>query len=450
MQEAHDPYAALRHRDYRCLLGGGILSSIAVAMLSVVAGYEIYERTKSYAALGLVGLVQFAPFLLLALPAGHAADRYSRKGLLLTAQALMTLTALGLAALSFWQGPIALMYVGLLLAGVSRAFNAPARWALVAQVVPLPLLANAVTWNSSGWQLAATVGPTLGGVMIYVAGGAAGAYLLAAACAAAGIALLLGIRPRPVVIQREPVTLQSLLAGIGFVWKTKLILATLTLDLFAVLLGGATALLPAFAKDILIVGPDGPPWLQDPAVRQGLLRAAPSFGAILMAIALAHRPPLQRAGRTLLWSVAGFGAATVVFGLSRNFYLSFAMLAVTGALDNVSVVVRGTLVQVLTPDPLRGRVSAVNTIFVSSSNELGEFESGVTAALVGPVLSVVGGGIGTILVVLAVMLRWPEILRLGPLHRAGVVPAVDAETGAADVEQPAGAAPRPSSGAGVS
>src|SRR5262249_49018791 len=217
--------------------------------------------------------------------------------------------------------------------------------------------------------------------------------------ALACVGLVLPIRPRPVERQRESVTLQSLLAGIHFVWQTPLILATLTLDLFAVLLGGATALLPAFAEDILVVGPDGWSWLQESSVRLGLLRAAPSLGAIVMAVVLAHRPPLRRAGRALLWSVAGFGAATVVFGLSRNFYLSFAMLALSGALENVSVVVRGTLVQLLTPDALRGRVLAVNTIFVSSSNELGEFESGMVAEAVGPVASAVIGGVGTLAVV---------------------------------------------------
>jgi hypothetical protein len=203
-------------------------------------------------------------------------------------------------------------------------------------------------------------------------------------------------------------TLKSLVAGIRFIGQTRLILATITLDLFAVLLGGATALLPIFARDILDVGPTGLGWL----------RAAPSLGALLMAIFLAHRRPLRRAGRDLLWAVTGFGAATVVFGLSRSFLLSLAMLALLGALDNISVVVRGTLVQVLTPDAMRGRVSAVNAIFISSSNELGGFESGITADYFGPVASVVGGGIGTMLVVAIVALIWPEVRRLGPLHMA--------------------------------
>src|SRR5262249_38092533 len=237
-------------------------------------------------------------------------------------------------------------------------------------------------------------------------------YLLAGGCILTCAYLLLPIRPRPFDYRREELTLRSLLAGVRFVFKMKLILATITLDLFAVLLGGATALLPIFARDILEAGPTGLGWL----------RAAPSLGAITMALVLAHRPPLRRAGTTLLWSVCGFGLATIVFGLSRNFLLSFAMLAVTGALDNISIVVRGTLIQLLTPDEMRGRVFAVNSIFVGSSNELGAFESGITAQLFGPVASVVGGGIGTTLVVITVMLKWPEVLTIGSLHsvRSGI------------------------------
>jgi MFS family permease len=409
MQEVHDPYAALRHPDYRRLLTGNMVSSIGSGMQTLAIEWELYERTGSAMSLGLVGLTLFLPVLVLALPAGHAADRYSRKHLLMAAQGLMALVGLGLAALSALEGPLPLVYLCLLLAGVSRAFNTPARWALVPQVVPAGALGNAITWNSSGWQIATVVGPALGGLVIALTNRAAGAYLLAAGCALACAALVAFIRPQGAPRRSEPASLQTLLAGIRFIRRTKLILATITLDLFAVLLGGATALLPMFAKDILEVGPVGLGWL----------RAAPSIGALVMAVSLAHRPPLRRAGPTLLWSVAGYGAATVVFGLSENFLLSFAMLALTGALDNVSVVVRNTLVQVLTPDAMRGRVAAVNFIFISSSNELGAFESGVTAHWFGPVLSVVGGGVGTILVVGAVMLAWPEVVRLGPLHKVG-------------------------------
>jgi MFS family permease len=406
MQPAHDPYAALRSRDYRRLLAGNMLASVASEMVSVAVGWELYQRTNSAAALGLVGLAQFLPVLLLSLPAGHAADRYSRKGLFLAAQGMMALTSLGLASLSYYDGPLLLIYLCLVLTGVSRAFSAPARWALVPMVVPESALGNAITWNSSGWQIASMLGPTLGGLVIAVAEDAAGAYLLAVMGSVGCAGLVAGIQPQFRPRHRESVSLQSLLAGIQFVWKTRLILATITLDLFAVLLGGSTALLPIYARDILDVGATG----------LGVLRAAPSLGALAMALVLAHRPPLRHAGRTLLVSVAGFGAATIVFGLSEDPVLSFFMLALTGALDNISVVVRGTLVQMLTPDSMRGRVSAVNTIFIVSSNELGAFESGITAELFGTVPSVVAGGIGTVFVVLGVALRWPEVLRLGSLR----------------------------------
>jgi len=408
MADEHDPYAALRYPDYRRLLAGNLLASLATTMQATAVGWEVYDRTHADAALGYIGLAQFLPVLLLSLPAGQAADRYSRKGLLVAALGLAALASCGLAVLSFLQGPVPLIYVCLLLGGVSRAFTSPCRWALVAMVVPLRHLTNAVTWNSSGWQIASVAGPALAGLVIAVTHRAASAYLIAAGCALAFAGLLATIRPQVQVQAGEPRSLASFLAGARFVWKTKLILATITLDLFAVLLGGATVLLPAFAQTVLHVGPMGLGWLF----------AAPSLGALVMAVVLAHRPPLKRAGPTLLWAVAGFGAATIVFGLSENFALSFAMLALTGALDNISIVVRGTLVQVLTPEAMRGRVSAVNAVFIGSSNELGAFESGMTAQWFGLVASVVGGGIGTILVVLTVMTRWPEVMRLGPLHRA--------------------------------
>jgi MFS family permease len=382
----------------------------------------LYQRTNSKAALGYVGLAQFLPVLFLSLPAGHAADRYSRKGLVVLALALTTAASIGLAALSLAAGPVFLIYVCIAVVGVGQALGSPARWSLVPSIVPDEVLTNAVTWTSSGWQIASVVGPALGGIGLWLTSGrAAWVYVLAALFSAGSAAMIVPIRPKPAEHRSEEVTLKSLLAGLRFVFKTDLILAAITLDLFAVLLGGATALLPVFTKDILNVGPA---WL-------GWLRAAPSIGALAMALVLAHRPPLGRAGPALLWSVAGFGAATVVFGFSQNPWLSFAMLALTGALDNVSVVIRGTLVQVLTPDAMRGRVAAVNLIFIGSSNELGAFESGITAAWFGPVASVVGGGIGSILVVLAVMVLWPRIARLGSLvglaaaGESGPAPATD-------------------------
>jgi len=408
MADAHDPYAALRQRDYRLLLACSALAGLGTQMQATAVEWEVYQRTGSNAMIGYTGLVQFLPVLLLSLPAGQVADRYSRKWIYATTLTLMAGGSLGLAALSFFEGPVRLVYVCLLLTGICRAFSAPARWALVPLVVPAHDLANAVTWNSSAWQIASTVGPLLGGLVIYLAG-AGTVYLVAAGCTANGVVLIVLTRPQPQTRSGEPRSLAALLAGAKFIWRTKLILAALTLDLFAVLFGGATALLPAYQKDILHVSDFG----------YGCLRAAPGLGALAMAFALTRLGPLRRAGRTLLWAVGGFGAATIVFGLSDDPVLSFVMLALTGALDNISVVVRGTLVQVLTPDEMRGRVSAVNAVFIDSSNRLGDFESGMTAEWFGPVASVVGGGIGTILVVLAVMARWPQILRLGELHRAG-------------------------------
>jgi MFS family permease len=405
--DAHDPYAALRSPNYRRLLVGNVLSALGQEMQSVVIGWELYQRTNSPAAIGLVGLAQFLPVLILSLPAGQAADRFNRKGIFLLAQSLLACASASLAVVSYLQGPIPLVYLILVVIGVGRAFNAPARSSLMPLLVEPEVLHNAVTWNSSGWQVASMVGPAMGGGIVAISGRASDAYLVAAVCCAASAAQIVGIRPRLVARAIEPMTLRSLIAGVRFVWSTRLILATITLDLFAVLFGGATALLPIYARDILDVGPAGLGWL----------RSAPAIGAFVMALVLAHRPPMQRAGRALLVSVAGFGLATIVFGFSRDPILSFAMLALTGALDNVSIIVRGTLVQLLTPDAMRGRVSSVNMIFIVSSNELGAFESGMVAQLFGPVASAVSGGIGTLLVVAAVMLRWPEVLKLGPLRK---------------------------------
>jgi MFS family permease len=407
MSEEHDAYAALRHPGYRRLLSGAVLASLAAEAQAVAVGWELYRRTGSALTLGLAYLAQFLPVLLLALPAGQTADRFNRKGVFQLAVGAAALASLGLAALSATQGPIALVLVCLLLSGAARAFAAPARSALLPQVVPPEALANAVTWNSSGWQLANVAGPALGGVVLAVS--APAVYLLAAACSAACIVLLIPVRPREVARAPASRSLASLLAGARFVWRSELLLAAITLDLFAVLLGGAVALLPVYAADILGVDEVG----------LGCLRAAPALGAMLMALALAHRPPLRRPGRSLLLAVAGFGVATIVFGFSRDYTLSFVMLALTGAFDNVSVVVRGTLMQVLTPDEMLGRVAAVNSVFISSSNELGGFESGVTAWWWGPVASVVVGGVGTLAVVAFVAWYWRGLLGLGPLHKLG-------------------------------
>jgi len=406
MPEAHDPYGALRLPDFCLLLIGSVLSGLGMEVLTVAAQHEIYQRTESALALGFVGLAQFLPMLLLTLPAGQMADRYSRKRQLALAQGLLASAALALAALSYLEAPVPLLYLVLVVVGIARAFSAPARWALLPQIVPSGLLNNAVTWNSSGWQLAMAAGPALGGAMLALTLPVV-AYWATALCATTCAGLVLLTRPQPHQPAAAGLSLGSLFSGARFVWRTKPILATITLDLFAVLLGGASALLPIFAYAILDVDEVG----------FGLLRAAPPVGAMAMALVLAHRP-LHRPGQAMLAAVAGFGLATVGFGLSESFLLSFFFLALTGALDNISVVVRATLVQVLTPDEMRGRVSAVNVIFIGSSNELGAFESGLTAWLWGPVVAVVVGGIGSVAVVGMVMALWPEVMRLGPLHKS--------------------------------
>ncbi len=403
---AHDPYGALREPDFRRYLAGNVLSTFGQQMQSVAVGWEVYERTGSALALGTVGLVQVLPVLALALPAGQIADRFDRRRVLSLSMWLAALASAGLAVTSFRGGPVALIYAWLFLTGVSRAFQGPAKGAMLPQVVSRERFENAVTWNSGGWQLAAVLGPAAGGAMIAWLDRAADVYVAAAVAAVAFIALLVGMRLAPVARAARGATLSALADGVRFVFRQKIVLATITLDLFAVLLGGAVALLPIFAKDVLHVGPTG----------LGLLRGADSAGSVMTALILAHRPPLKRAGLTLLWAVAGFGASIVVFGLSKSFPLSLFALFLTGAFDSVSVVVRSTLVPLVTPEDMRGRVSAVNSMFISTSNELGAFESGAVAQLLGPVPSVVLGGIGTMLVVAGVAAAWPQIRKLGSLR----------------------------------
>ncbi|MFO0958297.1 MAG: MFS transporter [Isosphaeraceae bacterium] len=404
---AHDPYAAWRHRNFRFFLCGSVLASIGYEMLSVVVRWELYERTGSALDLGLVGLVQAIPILALALPAGQVADRYSRVGILLMTQSLALAASLGLAAVSYWHAPVGWIYACLGLVGVARGFAFPARWALLPELVPTSATANAVTWRSSGFQIAAVGGPALGGLALAQLGRPDAVYILDAAIAAAVMALLAGIAEVGRNRDASPFSMEGMLAGVRFVGRNDLVLAAITLDMFAVLLGGAVALLPVYARDILDVGPKG----------LGYLQAAPAVGALAMGLLMTHRP-MKHAGRALLVSVAGFGLATIGFGLARNYPMALAMLALTGACDNISVVIRGTLVQVLTPDDLRGRVSSVNSVFINISNHLGSFESGLTARWFGPVASVVGGGVGTLLVVSAVAWKWPRLRRLGRLDTA--------------------------------
>ena len=401
----HDPYAPLRFRDFRLLLVGGFVASFGDQMLSFAVGWELWQRTHNEFNLGLVGLAQVIPVLLFSLPAGHIADQYNRKRIVLIAQCLLALCALSLALLSFLKGPLLLIYLCLVGIGMARSLNTPAASTLLPQTVPPALFSKAATWSSSTRQLASITGPALAGLFVALTDSVTLLYALDAVAALTFLTLVLQMKSQPLPLARKAATLESLREGIRFIRNTKVILAAITMDMFAVLFGGAVALMPVYATDILQVGSKG----------LGVMRAAPSIGALLMAVTLAHLPPFRNAGRTLLVAVSGFGMATIIFGLSTSFGLSVLMLFLLGAFDNISVVIRNTLILTYTPDEMRGRTSAINSIFISASNELGGFESGTAAALFGPVASVVGGGVGTILVAVAVAGTWPEMRGLKTL-----------------------------------
>jgi MFS family permease len=406
--------AALSYRDFRLLFAGVVVSNIGLQMQGTAIGWELYDRTHSAYALGFVGLVALIPLLALALPAGHIIDTHDRRRVLMVSLAIFTASSIGLAIVSQTRGPLAALYGCVLLTGVARAFHTPARNALLPWLVPADVLANAVTWNSGGWQLASVVGPAVGGALIAARGGAVAVYVCAAICTLAFLLLAAAIRHRSTERLGGEMTVSALVAGVRFVARSKLLLPIITLDLFAVLLGGATTLLPIYAKDILHVGPAGLGWLD----------AAQSLGAVLIAVALASFPPMRRAGRTLLWAVFGFGAGTLIFGLSHSFVLSMAMLVVIGGLDMVSVVIRNTIAPLVTPDEMRGRVGSITGLFIGTSNLLGGFESGAVAGAFGPVFSVVSGAIGTIIVVVAVAWYWPSIRGLGTLASVEPEPIV--------------------------
>jgi MFS family permease len=375
-----------------------LAGTTANQMLMVAVGWQMYELTGSAWDLGLIGLYQFTPALLLSLWAGHVADRHHRGRIVAACLAAQCVASLVLmqASSGEWATRELLLGVSLLL-GAVRAFQMSAQQALTPLLVPMPLLQRATAFSSAGMQAAIMGGPALGG-LIFVAG-ADKVYATGALLMAIGSTMILRLRYDHVPPPREPVTLRSLLAGVHFIWDRKVVLGAVSLDLFAVLLGGATALLPMFARDILHVGPEG----------LGVLRAAPAAGAVIVSIVLSRWPLRKRVGRTLLVAVALFGVCMVTFGLSTSFLLSLFALAVSGGADMISIVVRQTLVQLETPDTMRGRVGAVNSVFIGASNQLGEFESGATAALLGPVGSVVLGGIGTVLVALSWRRLFPSL-----------------------------------------
>jgi MFS family permease len=359
----------------------------ALEMQAVAVGWQVYEITKRPLDLGLVGLAQFLPGIVLFLLSGHAADRLDRKKLLLVCYAGFAVCSALLLVIA-WRATASVLpiYVVLLALGVVRAFNGPVSRAFLPQLVSEEHFPNAVTWNATTWQAATILGPSLGGFLYALAHGPSVVY--AAAAASAGVAFFLTVRMRPQARARprEEINLKTVFAGFSYIWRQKIILGSISLDMFAVLLGGAVALLPVYAREILHTGPWG----------LGVLRSAPGLGAAAMAIYLAHNPLRRRVGKTMLWCVAGFGVFTIVFGISHSLVMSLGALFLAGAFDMVSVIIRGTLVQLATPDEMRGRVNAVDMIFIGTSNELGQFESGLTASWFGTVPAVVLGGIGTL------------------------------------------------------
>ena len=382
-------------------------------MINVAVGWLLYERTGSAWALGLVGAVELAPILFLMVAAGNAADRFPRRTVGVAAHALLTLAAAGLAVVSAQDGPTWVIYSLLALVGTARAFSAPAVNTILPQLLEPAEFANTNAWLATTYQLASIVGPAAGGLLIAATGGATAAFAAAAAGQAVFVLMLRTMPARTPAASSSQRSARDVFAGFRFVRANPLFLAAITLDLFAVLFGGAVALLPIFAKDILQVGPAGLGWL----------RAAPGLGALTMALVTTRLKPWPRPGVALLWVVAGFGVAMIGFGLSRSFAVSMVCLYFTGVFDNVSVVIRLTLEQTITPDHLRGRVAAINYVFIGFSNEFGAFESGATAALFGPTLSVVGGGFATLIVVVMVHALWPQLSRIGPLHTLAPAPA---------------------------
>ena len=396
----------MREPNYRFFAMAFVASSMGLQMLSTAIGWEVFERTGDALVLGYMGLARALPVIALTLLAGTVVDRGNRKIILAVTQMCFGLVAIALALASELQAPI-WVYLSLLVAsGCVRSFNAPSRGALLPSLLPPERFENAIAWQSGFFQFAAVVGPIVAGIVLQKTGHAAFVYAATGAlCVGAGVAALF-LKPRPVQRTGAPPRLRDMFQGAGHIWREKTILGALTLDLLAVLFGGATALLPVYAKDILDCGPVG----------LGALRAAPFVGAFLMAGWLAARPNFAHAGRALLWSVAIFGICMIVFGLSTSMWLSLAALAVSGAVDNVSVVIRHVLVQTRTPDELRGRATAVNSVFIECSNEVGAFESGYVAKLFGPVFSVVSGGVGTLLVVGFVALAFPALRQMQRLQ----------------------------------
>jgi MFS family permease len=413
MAQSHaQAYEVLKIRDYRHYLLGRTFFALGVTMLATVVAWQVYEITNDAWSLGLIGLAEFAPFLLVTLLGGYVADRIDRRRIILTCVSLYAVCAVGLWFMSTYFSDFiiatkALPIFGIMgLTGFVRGFLGPAQSAFAAQLVPARLFTNAATMSTVSWHLSSIGGPALGGLLYAYFKSANWVYSIVIFLAILCFILVFSVKYRKKPQKDESIRregfFESVGAGLTFVFKNQIVLGALALDMFAVLFGGAVALLPAFAKDILNLGAEG----------LGFMRASPAVGALLMAAILAYYPPKQHSGKILLGAVAGFGMCTLGFAVSKNYYLSMLMLAGTGFFDNVSMVIRGTIVQVFTPDAMRGRVSSVNSLFIGSSNELGAFESGAAARLMGLVPSVIFGGCMTLLVVASAWVTAPKLRNL--------------------------------------
>jgi MFS family permease len=395
-------YIAFSHGDFTLYETARFFIVAALEMQSVAVGWQVYDITRRPLDLGLVGLAQFLPGILLFLIAGHAVDRFERRRILVFCYAGFAIcSALLLAIAIHHLRSVYPIYGIMLLVGLVRSFSAPGGRAFLPELVPEEHFPNAVAWNATIFEGATILGPAVGGFVYALARGPSVVYALATLTGIVATGAILRIRSRAKPRPREEMSLKTVLAGLHYIWEQKVILGAISLDLFAVLLGGAVALLPVYAREILHTGPWG----------LGLLRSAPGVGAAAMALVVAHRPLRHRVGITMLWCVAGFGVFTIIFGLSRNLVVSLIALFLLGASDMVSVIVRGVLVQLGTPDRMRGRVNAVEMLFIGASNEFGQFESGVTAQWFGTVPAVVLGGIGTLVVIALWAWRFPELRR---------------------------------------
>jgi MFS family permease len=401
--------AAFTHPAFVLFQIARFLIVVAVEMQAVAVGWQVYEITKRPLDLGYVGLAQFLPGILLFPISGHASDRFERRHVLSACYAGFAVCfALLLTLAQRSVHSVTSIYFVLILLGVVRSFNGTASRSILPQLVPEEHFPNAVAWNATTFQAATILGPSFGGILYALFRGPSVVYAAATLTAIGALISTFRIKPEATARPREPMTFKTAFAGLRYIWREKLILGAISLDLFAVLLGGAVALLPVYAREILHTGPWG----------LGLLRTAPGVGAAVMAVALAHRPLRGRSGPTLLWSVAGFGVFTIIFGVSRSLMVSLIALFLLGASDMISVIIRATLVQLGTPDAMRGRVTAVDMIFIGASNEFGQFESGLTAQWFGTVPAVVLGGIGTLVVIAIWAWRFPELRNAGELLAA--------------------------------